>query len=475
MQVTFHDNTAQDGWSEDDNNASEGFLLENHKNRGAISVSPSAALEDDQMTENVVPPYNDYADVKESDVPTLVPAAHQSAYKALYGDVDTTSTSNISDSSAHTCNSDVLPVVKESRKPRSGNSEQFPMKLYRMLSVVEDLGLSHTVSWKPHGRAFRVNDTEEFVSSILSRFFRQSKITSFQRQLNLYGFRRFLHGADAGAYYHELFLRDKPFLCKAMFRTKVKGSNSRRKASKLVGTEPTFYNMRFMPVFEQSGRDERLRSFFGSEEEMRQFIQSVSSENEVRSDGKDDNRQAETKKRKRERENDQKALIDQDIELPSQHSPFESDANGSRDFSQQGSPAFRNEPPDHVLSNDNPVPPMPPLRINQLNFLQRNSAVTSQQNSHLLNMFPTRQQRAQDRLPLLSNHSNLSCFSNGNNYPSDQSLKNKVTIDQLTPTSINTMQQNSLSTSSSLSNPYSMILEDDDYMSFFRALLRSSE
>ena len=50
-------------------------------------------------------------------------------------------------------------------------------------------------------------------------YFRQSKLTSFQRQLNLYGFSRITTGQDRGGYYHELFLRHRLFLCQSMVRT----------------------------------------------------------------------------------------------------------------------------------------------------------------------------------------------------------------------------------------------------------------
>lgn len=97
----------------------------------------------------------------------------------------------------------------------------FPRKLYDLIESEPD----ELIEWSDNGDCFFIRDQDEFCAQVLSKYFRHTKLTSFQRQLNLYGFRRITKGVDTGAYAHPLFSRDDPSHVDTIKRVVRKGAN----------------------------------------------------------------------------------------------------------------------------------------------------------------------------------------------------------------------------------------------------------
>jgi hypothetical protein len=115
-----------------------------------------------------------------------------------------------------------LPLPPNLR--RKGRTGTFPQKLHQMLSDLERQdGGANIASFLPHGRAFAIHKPRDFVKHVMPKYFRMSRFSSFQRQLNLYDFQRITEGANKGAYFHELFVQGRPILCTMMKRNKIKG------------------------------------------------------------------------------------------------------------------------------------------------------------------------------------------------------------------------------------------------------------
>jgi hypothetical protein len=80
------------------------------------------------------------------------------------------------------------------------------------------------------GDSFKVHDRERFVSDILPVYFKMRTFESFQRQLNLYGFRRVKSGPDKGSHSHKLFLKGKRNLAE-MIQRRPQRKKTRRKTT----------------------------------------------------------------------------------------------------------------------------------------------------------------------------------------------------------------------------------------------------
>jgi hypothetical protein len=109
-----------------------------------------------------------------------------------------------------------------SRRMRGGVIEPFPEKLHRLLMEVEAAGLADVISFVANGRAFAIHKPDKFFKEIVPLYFRQSRLSSFKRQLNLYGFELINTGPARGGYYHELFVKERPEHCRRMRRVAVK-------------------------------------------------------------------------------------------------------------------------------------------------------------------------------------------------------------------------------------------------------------
>lgn len=61
-------------------------------------------------------------------------------------------------------------------------TQSFPYRLYDMIESLQAEGQEDVFGWQPHGRCFVVRQPEA-LKQLLPRYFRLSKIQSFQRQL----------------------------------------------------------------------------------------------------------------------------------------------------------------------------------------------------------------------------------------------------------------------------------------------------
>ncbi|CAN0180960.1 unnamed protein product, partial [Ectocarpus sp. 6 AP-2014] len=95
---------------------------------------------------------------------------------------------------------------QEQRFGKRGSGQAFALGLFQILKTEDP----KVIGWSASGKAFRIGDSEKFCKEIMPRFFKQNKYSSFQRQLNLYGFRKLVRGNEAGGYMHPLFERGKP-------------------------------------------------------------------------------------------------------------------------------------------------------------------------------------------------------------------------------------------------------------------------
>lgn len=106
----------------------------------------------------------------------------------------------------------------------------FPQRLYHLITDAAKLGVDDVISWHPSGAKFFIHDQKEFTSRVLPKVFKQSKFSSFRRQLNAYGFEReSTDPTDAktfAIFSHKSFHRDELKACTSIKRRRMSGGPS---------------------------------------------------------------------------------------------------------------------------------------------------------------------------------------------------------------------------------------------------------
>lgn len=94
------------------------------------------------------------------------------------------------------------------RFPKTGKRGAPQAFAYILYSILENEPVE-IASWSEDGKSFSVHDGDRWANLVLQKYFRHTNQSSFQRQLNLYGFRKVKKGPNRGAYEHLSFLRGR--------------------------------------------------------------------------------------------------------------------------------------------------------------------------------------------------------------------------------------------------------------------------
>uniref|UniRef100_A0A9J7ZFM7 Si:dkey-18a10.3 n=1 Tax=Cyprinus carpio carpio TaxID=630221 RepID=A0A9J7ZFM7_CYPCA len=110
------------------------------------------------------------------------------------------------------------------------HSHCVPAFVSKLWALVEAPSTDNLICWSQDGCSFLVQDEQRFSKEVLPLYFKHSNMTSFVRQLNMYGFHKVVH-MDAGLpkadsqvdcveFQHENFQRAQPHLL-GLIRRKV--------------------------------------------------------------------------------------------------------------------------------------------------------------------------------------------------------------------------------------------------------------
>lgn len=111
-------------------------------------------------------------------------------------------------------------------RPKPNNiAANIPAFLSKLWKIVNDPDIDHLICWSSDGRSFTIHNQAQFWYSLLPAYYKHNNMSSFIRQLNMYGFHKLSSeggGIDCDRddlrFYHPYFQQDQPNLLKLIKR-----------------------------------------------------------------------------------------------------------------------------------------------------------------------------------------------------------------------------------------------------------------
>ncbi|KAL8218553.1 hypothetical protein R6Q57_021926 [Mikania cordata] len=129
-------------------------------------------------------------------------------------------------------------MVKKSTEAGGSSVAPFLSKCYEM---VDDPSTDALISWSLSNDSFIVWNEAEFTSELLPKYFKHSNYSSFQRQLNIYGFRK--TDTDRWEFANDGFIKDQRHLLKSINRKKAMLVATQQKTAHQKSPEPDLCNV----------------------------------------------------------------------------------------------------------------------------------------------------------------------------------------------------------------------------------------